>query len=87
MKETIRLIVEGIPKGSIFDSHTVISLLIERYSDIYLANYSHTSTELYHGYIAQCIAELNSGIVRQLGQSWSRNIHGEYSKCAYWERI
>ena len=79
--------MEDIPKGSTFDSHTIISLLIERYSDVYLEKYSHSSTELYHGYISKCIAELGSDIVKQLGQSWSRNIHGEYSKCAYWERI
>lgn len=82
-----QIITKEIPSGKVFDSHTVINILIEKYSDIYLRSFCRDSTELYHGYIGQCISQFNNTLVDQRGESWSKNIHGEYSSCTYWLKL
>lgn len=86
LDEDIRDIVGPIPHGLVFDSHTVIQLLIERYSDVYLSSFIGGNTTRYHGHIAQRIARLEGNLIDRRGLSFSKTIHGTYDSCACWER-
>jgi len=91
MKNVIKLIIiEQIPSGMIFDTHTIIEYLLQNDSDTYLENYEgKTSTELYHSYISQvisAIAKEEKLVERIIGESWSLNIHKKFSECACWKK-
>lgn len=93
MQNSISEILDGIPKGKIFDSHYVISQLIRQYSDIYLTfagqiNASSDRTLAVHGQIGKEIAKFESGSIRRItNMSWSENIHGNSSECTAWEKL
>jgi hypothetical protein len=87
MKEIIESIIGSIPSGMIFDAHTIIEYLLQNNSDAYLKNYNGNSTELYHAYIGQVIADIAvGGLVERIGDSWSLNIHKTFSKCSCWKK-
>lgn len=93
MQQAITKVLDGIPKGYIFDSHYVISQLIKSHSDVYLNFASSISansdkTLAVHGQIGKEIAKLEpSTISRRKNLSWSENIHGNSSKCTAWEKL
>jgi len=89
MKEIIKSIIDSIPSGMIFDTHTIIEYLLQKDSDVYLNNYNgKTSTELYHSYISQVIADIEKGgLVERIGDSWSLTIHKTFGKCACWKKL
>jgi len=88
MKEIIKsIIIEQIPSGMIFDTHTIIEYLLQENSDAYLNNYNKTNTELYHGYISQVISDIEKEkLVERIGDSWSLTIHKTFGKCACWKK-
>jgi hypothetical protein len=60
----IRGIIEAIPSGSFFDSHTVILKILQENHDEYLKDSSHfTSTELYHAHIGKIICNILSRLL------------------------
>ena len=77
MKKTIENIIqEQIPKGCVFDAHSIIEYLIQNQSDIYLSSYKNDwNTDLYHSIISKEIAHFEDTIIKRVGQSWSLNIH------------
>lgn len=94
MKEQIQSIIDTIPKGTIFDAHTIIEKLIQKYSDAYLegfkstkfkADESFTATERYHAHISMIISSCKK-IKKLEKDSWSQNIHNNYDKCSCWEK-
>lgn len=88
MKNTIAQIIGTIPSGCFFDSHYVISMIIERGSDVYIhfAGPEETTAQM-HGRIAVLVSTLPD-LCRPTGnQSWSHNIHHTPGVCALWERI
>jgi len=91
MKEIIKSIIRNIPSGMIFDTHTIIEYLIQKNSDAYLENYKgKNSTELYHSYIGQVISSIAKDerlVERITEESWSLNIHKQFSECACWKKI
>ncbi len=92
MKGIIRSIIREIPKGNIFDSHTVIFLLIQQHSDEYLKsfNLNLNTTELYHAHLGKIIAEFENDPVdkiERIGESYSKNIHDTFSPCACWRKL
>lgn len=85
MENTVKSIIDGIPVGLIFDTHMIIDNLIKDYSDIYLKSFSGDSTQTYHGKIGQTIDKFTANkLIEKIGESWSKNIHGRYSKCTCW---
>lgn len=86
MEKIIDEILKTVPNNAVFDSHTIIEIIINNYSDFYLQCYNHSSTELYHSYIAQLIAKYELSMLERIGQSWSRNLHGKYSICTCWKK-
>ena len=89
MKTTIETIIQNeIPRGCIFDAHTIIDYLIQHHSDIYLAGHQNNwETKYYHSTISKIIDEFNSILIERLDDSWSRNIHLNYSTNASWRKI
>jgi hypothetical protein len=88
MENTIKTIIDGIPNGLGFDTHTIIEKLIKDYSDVYLKSFCGDSTLAYHGKIGQIINDFClTGMIEKIGESWSMNIHGNFSKCTCWRRI
>ena len=93
MQQTIKAIISKVPKGSVFDSHFVITQLIKHHSDDYLTFASGISSDTdktltVHGKIGQEVAKFEISCLRRLTQlSWSENIHGNSSPCTCWEKI
>jgi len=93
MHNVILEVLNGIPKGKIFDSHYVISQLIKYHSDVYLTfasgiNAGSGRTLAVHGQIGKEIAKFESdSISRIANMSWSENIHGNSSECTAWEKL
>jgi hypothetical protein len=99
MLEIIKGFIEKIPKGSYFDTHTVIDYLIQEYHDIYLQEYAvrvsknntNFTTALYHGHIGQLIKQnftnAPNALVTQVGDSWSKNINNNFSENTCWKRL
>ena len=85
MKGTIKKIIEGIQSGFIFDAHTVIQILLQKYSNVYTANSKFATTEKYHSEISKMIDEfVSDGLIERVGKSWSNNIRDKFSKCVCW---
>ncbi len=89
MKNAIQKIIqEQIPKGCIFDAHTIIEYLIQNQSDIYLLSYKNDwTTEFYHSIISKEIAHFEDTILDRVGQSWSLNIHKNFSTNVCWTKL
>ncbi len=91
MQNSIKKIIEDIPKGCIFDSHFIINELIKKYSDQYLyfvkkfIKKDNQITLILHGQIGKEINKLNN--IKKIGDSWSENIHKTPSKCTCWEKL
>lgn len=86
----IRNFIAEIPSGHIFDAHAVINYLIENHSDDYLN--CHTldeTTEHYHSRISKTIDSLcNDNIIKKVNEeSFSQNIHKNYSSNKCWKKI
>jgi len=87
MKKNIEAIIGRIPTGMIFDTHMIIEYLLQNDSDVYLQNCNGKTTELYHIYIGQVIADIEKeGLIKNIGKSWSLNIHKNFSECACWKK-
>lgn len=89
MKSIIQTIIQrDIPKGSIFDAHTIIEFLIQNHSDIYLSTHQNNwTTEFYHSEISKTIATFEGSIIKRQGESWSRNIHNKFSQNVCWIKL
>jgi len=89
MKNTIQTIIEKeIPKGCIFDAHSIIEYLIQNHSDIYLSTYKNGwTTEYYHSEISKLIVEFENVIITRIGESWSINLHKKFSKNTCWAKL
>lgn len=89
MKNVIsKIIQEHIPKGCIFDAHSIIEYLIQNQSDIYLSSYKNEwTTEYYHSVISKEIAQYEDTLLERVGQSWSLNIHKNFSTNVCWIKL
>lgn len=89
MKNAIQTIIqEQIPKGKIFDAHSIIEYLIQNQSDIYLSSYkSGWTTEFYHSEISKTIASFESKIIKRAGECWSLNIHKNFTTNVCWIKM
>jgi len=83
----IESIIERIPNGMIFDTHTIIEYLLQNDSDVYLQNYNGKTTELYHADIGKTVSGIaKKGLIQPIGDSWSLNIHKKFSECYCWKK-
>ncbi len=95
MKKVIQsIIVNEIPNGCIFDTHAIISYLIQKHSDTYLAFVqtfptANNITLTVHGQIGQIINKFDNSLIEKQNkaQSWSKNIHDNYNPCTCWKKI
>lgn len=89
MRNVIKAIIQDqIPKGSVFDAHSIIEYLIQNQSDIYLKSYKNEwSTEFYHSIISKEIAHFEDTYLKRIGQSWSLNIHKKFSTNVCWIKL
>jgi hypothetical protein len=86
MKNTIQTIIQSkIPKGSIFDAHSIIEYLIQCNSDTYLSFYQNNwKTEFFHSEISKLIATFDGELIERKGTCWSQNIHKRFTSNACW---
>lgn len=89
MEVFIRRIIESkIPKGCIFDAHTIIEYLIQNESDTYLSSHEKGwETKSYHSMISKTIDNFSKGDnhhIKKVGNCWSMNIHKKFSKNTCW---
>ena len=91
MENALRIIVDGVPQGCIFDSHFVINELVKRFSDEYLSFASRFAggqqpTLAARGQIGQEINKLDRTVIERIGDAWSENIHKTPSLCTCWKK-
>lgn len=88
LETQIRTFIAKVPRGCIFDAHAVITYLIEKYPDDYLGFYAAGEPiNSFHSRISQEIDRLADGIlIKRVGNAYSKNIKGKYSKNACWEK-
>ncbi len=86
MKNTIKKIIQSeIPKGCIFDAHSIIEYLIQFDSDTYLSYYQNNwKTKDFHREISKLITTLEGELIDRQGTSWSLNIHKKFSQNVCW---
>jgi len=89
MRIQIQEIIEKIPKGKVFDAHSVIEYLIQNDSDIYLSSYnSGETTAQYHSRISRTISSFQKeNLIKPIGESWSQNIRDNFSENKCWEKL
>ena len=89
MRNVIQSIIqESIPKGSVFDAHSIIEYLIQNQSDIYLSSYKNGwTTEFYHSEISKTIASFEGVILKRVGECWSLNIHKNFTTNVCWIKL
>lgn len=80
-----------MPKGCIFDAHTVIQLLIEKNTEEYLQAYNQQATvESFHSCLSKEIdaftQSANGELITRVGEAWSKNIRNNYSVCVCWKK-
>jgi len=82
------IILSKIPKGHIFDAHTIIEHLIQYDSDTYLSSYQNNwKTDSYHREISKLITTFEGEIIERQGTSWSKNIHEKFTANVCWLKI
>jgi hypothetical protein len=88
LEKAIREIIVSIPSGLYFDSHTVIFMLLQQYSDEYLCGVRHyNTTETYHSEISKNVGS-NGDLVEDTGtDAYSKNIHDKFTECRLWKRV
>jgi hypothetical protein len=86
MKNLIQtIILRVIPKGCVFDAHSIIEYLLQNHSDIYLSSFQNGwTTEYYHSEISKTIASFEESLINRVGQSWSQNIHNKFTENVSW---
>ena len=86
LKDAIREIIEQrIKQGYYFDTHTVISLLLQEHHDTYLLGFgNHTATDLYHAAISNMVKQ--TSLVEDIGESFSKNVLDNFNECHLWKR-
>ncbi|WP_417200558.1 hypothetical protein [Bizionia sp.] len=89
MENAIQNIIKTkIPKGCIFDAHTIIEHLIQNDSDIYLSTYQNNwTTKYYHSEISKKITSLEEILIKRQGDSWSQNIHNKFTQNVCWMKL
>jgi hypothetical protein len=91
MEKAIKAILAKIPKGAMFDTHTVIECLIQKYSDEYLDFYKAGGgggTEKHHLNIGLILSDfVEAGLIERLGEARSMNIHKNLTACACWKKL
>ncbi len=88
MREQIQSIIQHeISKGCIFDAHSIIEYLIQNHSDYYLSFYRNGTTEFYHSEISKTIDSFDGVNIERIGESWSLNIHKQFSKNVCWRKL
>lgn len=87
MKNIIQSIINSeIPKGCVFDAHSIIEYLIQNHSDIYLSSFKTGTTEYYHSEISKTIALFEESIIERTGECWSMNIRKKFSINKCWTK-
>lgn len=93
LKDAVRIVLDDIDSGMMFDSHFIINQLIKDHSDEYLrfaAQYADTKapTLRAHQEIGKTIKAFNNDLVQKQPQpSLSENIHCTASECALWLKL
>lgn len=89
MRELIESIIKReIPKGCVFDAHSIIEYLLQKHSDVYLLSHQKDwNTVYYHSEISKTIAVFEKSIIERVGESWSMNIHRKFSTNVCWIKL
>ena len=89
MKNTIQSIIQNeIPKGHVFDAHSIIEYLLQHESDVYLLSHENEwTTEFYHSKISKMINSFDGSLIERDGKSWSRNIRMNFTENVCWKKL
>ncbi len=88
MKNIIRSIIEkDVPSNHIFDTHSIVLNLLQTPAYKILSNAVSCNQDLNLREIASIVASFEGELVVKMGNGWSKNINGIFSKCTCWRKI
>ena len=82
--------ISTVPKGCIFDAHSVISYLLKNHSDDYFDFHNDAEpTNSFHSRVSRAINPfVDKNIIERIdAKSYSLNIRGNFSENSCWKKI
>jgi len=88
LNKAVTKIIRSVKTGRYFDSHMVISQLLQKHHDAYLTETGKfPTTRTYHSHISKII-QSNVDLVEDTRmKSLSKNVLDKFSYCQLWKRI
>ena len=82
--------ITKVPKGCIFDAHSVINYLLKKHSDDYLGfHLSDEPTNSFHSRVSRVINSfVDDKVIERIDvKSYSLNIRGNFSENSCWKKL
>ena len=89
-EQNIADFISKVPKGCIFDAHSVIGYLLKNNTDDYLEFHNDTEpTNSFHSRVSRAINPfVDKNVIERLdAKSYSLNIRGNFSENSCWRKL
>ena len=90
LEQNIADFISKVPKGCIFDAHSVISYLLKKHTDDYLEFHKDTEpTNSFHSRVSRVIKSfVEDNVIERIdAKSYSLNIRGNFSENSCWKKL
>ena len=90
LEQNIADFISKVPKGCIFDAHSVISYLLKNHSDDYLEFHNDAEpTNSFHSRVSRAINPfVDKNVIERIdAKSYSLNIRGNFSENSCWKKL
>lgn len=90
LEQNITDFISKVPKGCIFDAHSVISYLLKNHTDDYLEFHNDAEpTNSFHSRVSRAINPfVDKNIIKRIdAKSYSQNIRGNFSENSCWRKL
>ncbi len=90
LEQNITDFISKVPKGCIFDAHSVISYLLKTHSDDYLDFHNDAEpTNSFHSRVSRAINPFaDKNVIERIdAKSYSLNIRGNFSENSCWRKL
>ena len=90
LEQNIADFISTVPKGCIFDAHSVISYLLKNHSDDYFDFHNDAeATNSFHTRVSRAINPfVDKNIIERIdAKSYSLNIRGNFSENSCWKKL
>ena len=90
LEQNIADFISKVPKGCIFDAHSVISYLMKKHTDDYLEFHNDAEpTNSFHSRVSRAINSfVDKNVIERLEEkSYSLNIRDNFSENSCWKKL